>query len=72
MCLSIPAEILEINKNTAKVSVGGVIYNASLDLIEEVKAGDYVLLHAGFAIEKIDREEAETTLNIIKETLNNQ
>lgn len=68
MCLSIPAEILEINKNTAKVSVGGVNYNASLDLIKDVKVGDYVLLHAGFAIEKIDKDEAEATLNMIRET----
>ena len=37
MCLSIPAEILEINKNRAKVSVGGVIYNSSLDLIDNVE-----------------------------------
>ena len=67
MCLSIPAEILEINNNKAKVSVGGVIYNSSLDLIDDVKIGDYVLLHAGFAIEKIDKNEAETTLKMIKE-----
>ena len=72
MCLSIPAEILEINKNRAKVSVGGVIYNSSLDLIENVEVGDYVLLHAGFAIEKIDKKEAETTLSMIKEALENK
>ena len=72
MCLSIPAEILEINNNKAKVSVGGVIYNSSLDLIENVSVGDYVLLHAGFAIEKIDKEEAETTLNMIKEALESE
>ena len=71
MCLSIPAEILEINKNRAKVSVGGVIYNSSLDLIDNVEIGDYVLLHAGFAIEKIDKNEAETTLSMIKEALEN-
>ena len=69
MCLSIPAEILEINNNKAKVSVGGAIYNSSLDLIDDVKIGDYVLLHAGFAIEKIDKKEAEITLNMIKEAL---
>ena len=67
MCLGIPAEILEINNNKAKVSVGGAIYNSSLDLIDDVKIGDYVLLHAGFAIEKIDKKEAEITLNMIKE-----
>ena len=72
MGLSIPAEILEINNNKAKVSVGGVIYNSSLDLIENVSVGDYVLLHAGFAIEKIDKEEAETTLNMIKEALESE
>jgi hydrogenase expression/formation protein HypC len=72
MCLSIPAEILEINKNMAKVSVGGVVYNSSLDLIENVEVGDYILLHAGFAIEKIDKDEAEKTLNMIKETFENK
>ncbi len=72
MCLSIPAEILEINNNIAKVSVGGAIYNSSLDLIENVNVGDYVLLHAGFAIEKIDKKEAEKTLNMINETFKNE
>lgn len=70
MCLSIPAEIIEIKNKTAKVSVGGVIYNSSLDLIDNVKVGDYVLLHAGFAIEKIDKKEAQNTLKMIKDALN--
>ena len=72
MCLSIPAEVLEINKNRAKVSVGGVIYNSSLDLIDNVKIGDYILLHAGFAIEKIDKKEAKTTLSMIKEAFSSE
>ena len=67
MCLSIPAEVIEINGNRAKVSIAGNIYNAGLDLIEDIKIGDYVLLHAGFAIEKVDPDEAEETLEMIKD-----
>ncbi len=69
MCLSIPAEVIEINDNRARVSVAGNIYNAGLDLIDGVKIGDYVLLHAGYAIEKIDPVEAEKTLDIIKNAM---
>jgi hydrogenase expression/formation protein HypC len=70
MCLSIPAEVLEINGKKAKVSVGGVLYDASIELLENIKPGDFVLLHAGFAIEKINREEAEMTMNILEEIKN--
>ena len=61
MCLSIPAEVLEINGKNAKVSIAGTFYNTSLELVDGVKVGDFVLLHAGFAIEKIDRKMAEET-----------
>lgn len=67
MCLSIPAEIIEINGNKATVSVGGTTYEASLDLVDDVKVGDYVLLHTGFALQKLDPEEAEETIKMLKE-----
>ena len=51
----------------AVVSVGGVEYKASLKLVENVKAGDYILLHTGFAIQKLDPEEAKTTLDLFEE-----
>ena len=67
MCLSIPGEVLEVKGETARVSVGGTIYEASLQLVEDVKPGDYILLHTGFAIQKLDREEAIRTLELFRE-----
>lgn len=67
MCLSIPAEVLEIQGQRAKVSVGGAMYTAGLHLVEDVQVGDYVLLHSGYAIQKIDAEEAAETLALLRE-----
>ncbi|MHC2995155.1 MAG: HypC/HybG/HupF family hydrogenase formation chaperone [Candidatus Atribacteria bacterium] len=59
MCLAIPGKVKKIfDDNTAEIEIGGIIKRASLDLIDQVKEGDYVLLHAGFAIEVIDQKEA--------------
>jgi hydrogenase expression/formation protein HypC len=67
MCLSVPAEVLAIEGNRAKVSVGGVIYTAGLHLVEEIQVSDYILLHAGYALQKIDPVEARETLALLKE-----
>ncbi len=67
MCLSVPAEVLEIDGNRAKVSVGGATYFAGLHLVDDVQIGDYILLHSGYAIQKIDPEEAEKTLELLRE-----
>ncbi len=67
MCLSVPAEVLEIDGLRAKVSVGGATYCAGLHLVEDVLVGDYILLHSGYAIQKIDQQEAEETLALVKE-----
>ena len=67
MCLSIPAKIVSINGNMAEVSVGGTIFKAGLQMIENAKVGDYILLHAGFAIQKISEEEAVETLRLFEE-----
>jgi hydrogenase expression/formation protein HypC len=67
MCLSIPAKIDSIDGEMAMVSVGTVKYNASLQLLDDVKVGDYILLHTGFAIQKISAEEAAETLRIFEE-----
>jgi hydrogenase expression/formation protein HypC len=67
MCLSIPAKVVDINGNMADVSVGGTVFKAGLQMLENVEAGDYVLLHTGFAIQKISEEEALETLNILRE-----
>jgi hydrogenase expression/formation protein HypC len=67
MCLSIPSKVLSINGNTAIVSVGGTEYKASLQLLDDVSVGDYVLLHTGFAIQIISEKEAQETLKLLRE-----
>lgn len=64
MCLAIPAEILSIAGDDAVVSVGGVKKSISLALLNGVAVGDYVLLHVGYAIGKIDPDEARKTLQL--------
>ncbi len=69
MCLSIPARVDKIIGDTATCTVGESSYDASLALIsnENVKVGDYVLIHTGFAIQKLDTEEANQTLQTFEE-----
>ena len=69
MCLAVPMKIAEITEGTAICEVDGVRREASLMMLEDAEVGDYVLLHAGFAIEKIDPVEAEKTLAIFREVL---
>ncbi len=68
MCLAVPAEIVELmEEGLALVELGGVRKQVSLMLVDDVKVGDFVLVHAGFAIEKVDAEEARRTLEILEE-----
>jgi len=67
MCLSIPSRVISINGNKAVVSVGGTEYEASLQLVEDIKVDDYVLLHTGFAIQKISEEDAIETFKLLRE-----
>ena len=67
MCLAIPALVKSIDGTQAEVEIGGVTRRASLQLTPEVKVGDYVLLHTGYAINVIDPEEAEETLKLLRE-----
>ncbi|MGD0582705.1 MAG: HypC/HybG/HupF family hydrogenase formation chaperone [Bacteroidales bacterium] len=67
MCLSIPAKVVDIEGDMAEVSIGGTILKAGLQMVENVAIGDYVLLHTGFAIQKISEEEAMETLKILQE-----
>ena len=67
MCLSIPAKIISIEGELARVSVGGTEYEASIQMLEDVNIGDYILLHTGFAIQKISPEDAEETLKLFQE-----
>jgi hydrogenase expression/formation protein HypC len=70
MCLGIPARVIFIEGEMATVSVGGVEYPASLQFLPEAVVGDYVIIHAGFAIEKVDLQEAEETIRLIHEIEN--
>jgi len=67
MCLGIPARIIEINETHARVLIGSVEYNANIALLDGVAIGDYIILHAGFAIEKVDPAEAAETIRLIGE-----
>lgn len=68
MCLAIPGKIKSINKDkVAEVDFDGVMRTASMDMLPKAKIGDYVLVHAGFAIEIVDEKEAKKTLDLLKE-----
>ncbi len=67
MCLSVPAKIIEINGEMARVAVGETIVNASLQMLDDVEIGDYVLLHTGFALQKISAADAAETLALFEE-----
>ena len=67
MCYAIPARIIEIKGDEAVVDYGGVRKTANHTLVEGLKVGDYILIHAGFAIEKMDQKSAEESIKTIKE-----
>ncbi|HKK89888.1 MAG TPA: HypC/HybG/HupF family hydrogenase formation chaperone [Desulfobacteraceae bacterium] len=72
MCLAVPSRIVEIKDTVATVDVDGVSRDASIMLLDDVKVGDYVIVHAGFAISQIDEETAEQTLKEMREMLSAQ
>lgn len=66
MCLAIPVEVREVlPDDMAKVSLDGVLKVVSTALIDDVEVGDYVVLHVGYALAKIDPEEARKTLELL-------
>ncbi len=67
MCVAIPMKIIEINDSIARVSCRNVVRETSLILIEEPRVGDWVLMHSGYAISKIDPQEAEITISMFEE-----
>ncbi len=70
MCLAIPVRVLAVEGKVAVVDVGGARAKARLDtLAEPVQAGDYILVHAGFAIRRLDPADAEETLRLFQEIL---
>ena len=67
MCLAIPALVKSIDGQEADVEIGGVSYKTNIWLTPDVKVGDYVLLHTGYAIGVLDEEEALETIRLLKE-----
>jgi hydrogenase expression/formation protein HypC len=67
MCLAIPSKIVKIENNVATIDVDGVQREASLLLVENPEVGDYVVVHAGFAINKINEEDALESLKLLRE-----
>ncbi len=67
MCLAIPSKIIEVNDSMGVIDVAGVRREASLLLIEEPQVGDWVIVHAGFAIQKIDDDAAQESLRYLRE-----
>jgi hydrogenase expression/formation protein HypC len=67
MCLAIPAKIVSKKRDTAVVDVSGVRREACLMLCPEAKIGDYIIMHAGFAIQLLDKKDAEETLQMLSD-----
>ncbi len=67
MCLAVPAKIVDRKDLMATVEVSGVTRQVSLMLLPDAKVGEYVLVHAGFAIQTVDEEEAKRTLELFEE-----
>jgi hydrogenase expression/formation protein HypC len=69
MCLAIPAQVVEVLDGglSARVDVGGVVRSVSTALVEDVAPGEWVLVHVGFALSKVDEAEAQATLQLLRE-----
>lgn len=72
MCLAIPGKVIEIHRDESgvqmgKTNFGGIVKQVCLEYTPEVQVGDYVLVHVGFALNKVDEEEAQKTLQLLEE-----
>jgi hydrogenase expression/formation protein HypC len=67
MCVAVPGRVERIEEMAAIVDVGGATVRARIDLLPDVNVGEYVLVHAGFALEKMDEEDAQETLRLLAE-----
>ena len=72
MCLSVPGKVIKIKENVGTVEIGSIKREVFLHLVPEVTIGEYILIHAGCAIETIDEEEAKKTLELIRELNQNE
>ena len=67
MCVAVPCRVTEVEGPTARAEIGGAEVSVRLDLLEDVRVGEYVLVHAGFALERLDEDEAKKTLALLEE-----
>lgn len=67
MCLAIPSKVVSIDNEMAVIDVDGVTRTASLLMVPDVEVGDYVIVHAGFAIHKLDEQAAQESLALLRE-----
>jgi hydrogenase expression/formation protein HypC len=71
MCLAIPGRVISVEQGnglrTARIQFGGIVRQASLDFVPEAQVGDYVMVHVGYAISRVDAEEAERTYQLLEE-----
>ena len=71
MCLAIPGKILDVNvsdqRTLGRVQFGGIVRQVRLDFVPEALAGDYVMVHVGFAISRVDAEEAQRTFELLEQ-----
>lgn len=66
MCLAIPMKVICVEKEFATVGVTGVKRKVSIQMLPHIKPGDYIIVHAGFAIQRVDEKEAKKTLRVFK------
>ncbi len=66
MCIAVPTKLIKVDGNTGWVNIGGCELRVRLDLVDAPGVGEYVLVHAGFAIHKIDEDQAEAALRLLK------
>ncbi len=73
MCLGIPAKVIEVDEtNQGKIDYLGTRVNVNFALVENVEIGDWVIVHAGYAISKLDEKEAQETLSLLREYLQHE
>ncbi len=69
MCISVPMKVIEINGQRGIADIGGMSQQIDLRFLSDVEVGDYVIVHAGFALQRLDQNEAEETLSLLREVL---
>lgn len=69
MCLAVPMKLIERTGNSGIAEISGIKREVRLDLLPDAQTGDYLIIHAGFAIQRLDEKEAEETLSLFREML---